>query len=92
MIDMGLVESLNVKYKFKVKQITSDVLYIDSGLDEWIVEVEHKLHSLHKNIKLKHGNWKRNKGKYHKQRDYLDFPYMFQSIYEHERRYLRDFQ
>jgi hypothetical protein len=88
---MGLVENLNKEYKFKIKQVASDVLYIDSGLDEWIVEVEPKLHSLHKNIRLKHGNWKRNKGRYHHQKDYLDLPFMFQSIYEHERRYLRNF-
>lgn len=91
MIDMTLIQNLNKAYNFKIKQIAQNILYIDSGLDEWILEIDKKIHSLHKNISLRHGNWKRNKGKFHRQREFYDLEYAFKSIYDHENRYLRNY-
>jgi len=91
MLDMGLVDKLNEVYKFKIKQINGNALSIKSSMDEWILEMNPKLHALHKNIQLWHNNWKRNRGKFHRQREFFDLQYAFQSIYEHDTKYLRDY-
>jgi hypothetical protein len=89
MLDMGLIVRLNRRYKFKIKEITESSCYIDSGRDEWVLEIEPKLHAGHKNIILKHRNWKRNKDKFHEQRRFYDIPYTFNAILEHEQKWWR---
>ena len=88
-LNMNVIEKINSKYNFKIKQITHNRLYIDSGMDEWLLEIEYKRCRKHKNLVLFHKNHKRNTKQYHIQNRYLDYDWVFGAIHSHERRWFQ---
>ena len=77
-LDLTRVESLCKKYNYKHKVIGNTIL-INSYLDEWYAEV------LDQNlVMLYHKNKTKKKNKHHKQRNYRDFEFMFESIRKHD--------
>jgi hypothetical protein len=88
-LDMDIIQKINSRYNFKIKQITKDTLHIDSGTDEWILELEQKKHPQHKNLILMHKNHRRNLNHHHEQRRYFDYNWVFGAINNHEQRWFR---
>lgn len=77
-LDLQRVESLCKKYNYRHKIIGNKIL-INSHLDEWYAEV------LSANaVTLYHKNRTRKKNKHHKQRNYRDLEFMFESIRKHD--------
>lgn len=75
------IKKLAMEYGLICKFISPYTCYIKSTINEWIVEIEDKLI-------LKHNNKRRNctrKYNTHKQREFLDFEFMFKSIRDHDK-------
>jgi hypothetical protein len=83
MIDMKHIEWINRRYKFKIKQIDDWTVYIYDGIGEWLIEIESPPDMKHKNIILKHKNYKRNKDGWHVQSKYYDYVWAMGAIHNH---------
>lgn len=83
MIDMVEIDRLNKRYKFKIKKINDWTAYVYDGVGEWLIEIESFPNHRHKNITLKHKNYKRNKDGWHVQSRYYDYTWAMGAIYNH---------
>lgn len=90
-LDMEEINVINLKYKFKIKQVNDTILHIDSGTDEWVLELETKSHHRHKNLILRHKNHRRNLRQHHEHRRFYDIKWVFGAIHNHELRWFRKF-
>ena len=79
MIDELEIKRLAKKHNFKRCELFGDELYIESKCDSWVVrEGTGKFELWHRNKYDK-------KTRLHKQRDYLDIPFMLKSIADHDK-------
>ncbi len=89
-VDMNLVNSINKKHKFKIKQVRDDLIYIDSGwLDEYYLIVEPRTKYNKKYIALYHKNNKLKTSEFHPQGRFYDYTYTFGHIASHNKKPLR---
>ena len=81
MINKVEIKNLAKKYGFKCK-ILNNIVLIESKYDSWYVECrEYDKFPL----VLYHQNRRYDKNKYHKQRKFKDFQFLFKSIHEHDK-------
>ena len=90
-INMDILNTMNQKYNFKIKQIRPDLVLIDSGsLDEWMVEIMPKHKNNPANIYLYHKNNRHDTSKEHLQRKFYDYKWLLGFIKSHNEKPLVD--
>ena len=91
MIDMDEIQRLNKRYKFKIKKINDCICYVYDGMGEWLIEVYSPPNIKHKNIILKHKNYRRNKDGWHTQRRFYDYSWVMGAIHNHSLKPFRNY-
>lgn len=81
--NMDIINKINERYKFKIKQIRPDCIIITTGLNEWMVEIgEPKPYKKH--IVLKHKNIRYNRERWHIQGKFYDCKWVLGYINYHD--------
>jgi hypothetical protein len=85
LIDTDKINNINTRhrYGFKVKQISHNTCYVDSGQEEWLIEATPRT----KGIILWHKNQKWDVDNYHIQREFYDYISAMNSIHTHKDKY-----
>jgi hypothetical protein len=85
MLDLDKINNINNRhrYGFKVKQISHNTCSIDSGQEEWLIEVTPK----HKGIILWHKNIRYDTDNYHIQHRFYDYISAMHTIHSHKDKY-----
>lgn len=86
-LDIEQINKINMRYRFKIKEISPDTCYIDSGQEEWLITAT----SAHKGIILFHKNMKYDTDKYHIQHLFYTYQDAIHSIYEHKNKWRHKF-